>query len=243
VTGIRIAFSLPLLFLLFSPVVALCQNEILKQELTTQQQRLKSIEESIQKRKSKKRQILRSQHDVLSEIENLDRRIGLQWESLQKAKRDWTQAELDLEKTKQALNATSKKIEALKRHIETRLNAFRQMGQLGFLNVMFASDSIPDFLSRQEYLKMILDEDRARRREYIDSIAQLTRQEEALRQKQVLLKAMSTRLEKEMALLEAQRVSASLGTQQTCLRRYGGNVAGRIVWSLVLFPLRKYKAS
>ena len=201
---------IPALFVLclalaLPPFECRAQNEILNQELSSQQKRLKSVEKAIRQKRSKKRKIEQQQHDVLSEIEKLDVRIASQWKSLQQAKEDWTEAELDLEKTTVALNEKSRETASLKEHAELRFNALRQMGEVGFLNVFFAAQSLPDLLSTQEYLKMILDEDRARRSQYLAAITDLSSKQGELKKRQALLKVMSARLEKETLLLEERK--------------------------------------
>jgi len=190
--------------LLFSSI-SWAENEILNQELSSKTEKLKSIEKSIAKKRSRKRRIEKSQQDVLSEIQALDHRIASQWESLQRAKKDWTAAELELEKTTDALNDTVRKIEFLKHYTELRFNAFRQMGELGLLNVFFAAQSLPDLLSRQEFLKMILDEDREKRRQYLKAVEGLSERQSELKKRQDLLKVMSERMEKETLLLEERK--------------------------------------
>ncbi len=190
--------------LLFSSI-SWAENEILNQELSSKTEKLKSIEKSIAKKRSRKRRIEKSQQDVLSEIQALDHRIASQWESLQQAKKDWTAAELELEKTTDALNDTVRKIEFLKHYTELRFNAFRQMGELGLLNVFFAAQSLPDLLSRQEFLKMILDEDREKRKQYLKAIEGLSEKQSELKKRQDLLKVMSERMEKETLLLEERK--------------------------------------
>lgn len=190
--------------LLFSSI-SWAENEILNQELSSKTEKLKSIEKSIAKKRSRKRRIEKSQQDVLSEIQALDHRIASQWESLQRAKKDWTAAELELEKTTDALNDTVRKIEFLKHYTELRFNAFRQMGELGLLNVFFAAQSLPDLLSRQEFLKMILDEDREKRKQYLKAIEGLSEKQSELKKRQDLLKVMSERMEKETLLLEERK--------------------------------------
>ena len=204
------AFFVFCMVLALTPLQCRAQNEILNQELSSQQKRLKSVEKAIRQKRSKKRKVEKQQHDVLSEIEKLDARIAFQWKSLQQAKKDWTEAELDLEKTTTALNEKSRETASLKEHTQLRFNAFRQMGEVGLLNVIFAARSLPDLLSTQEYLKMILDEDRARRRQYLGAIDDLSAKKAELKKRQALLKAMSARLEKETLLLEERKQDKEL---------------------------------
>ncbi len=207
--------------------ISWAQNEILDQELSSKTQQLKSIEKAISKKRSKKRRIAKTQQDILSEIQGLDQRIASQWESLQQAKKDWTAAELELEKTSDELEQTVRKIEFLKHHTELRFNAFRQMGEVGLLNVFFAAQSLPDLLSRQEFLKMILDEDRAKRKEYLETIENLSVKQAELKKRQDLLKAMSERMEKESLLLEKRKGEKEeyLATLKKESRRYSAMIS------------------
>ncbi len=180
-------------------------TDIIQDELSVRQKKLLSIERSIKRKKRIKRRIEKEQKDVLSDIQELDRKISLQWQSLQQAKRDWTKAELQLDKTRRELESMRSRADELKTNIETRLNAFRQMGEIGVLNVLFAADSLPNLLARQEYLKMIVNEDQARRKEYVALLKELIQKEKELKDRQILLKAVSERLAKEASLLEKRK--------------------------------------
>ncbi len=189
-------------FLLIGSVV---WSNIIEDELVTRQKKLTSIEKSIRKNKKVKRRIEKKQRDVLAELQELDRKINLQWESLQQAKKDWTEAELQLDRTRAELESMKERAAELKKYIEIRLNAFRQMGEVGVLNVLLAADSLPNLLARQAYLKRILNEDQARRREYVSLLKGLVQKEKELRDRQMLLKAVSERLQKETVLLEQRK--------------------------------------
>ena len=199
------------IYLLISFILLLVINTfaqvpgIIQQEYSSQKQKLESLERSLKQKRYKKKRIEKKQRDILKEIEELDRKIALQWQSLQQAKKDWTEAELALEKVEKECQEAQEKVTFLKDHIEKRLNAFRQMGAIGVLNILFASESLPDLLSRQQYLKMILDEDQRQRREYADSLKYLSTKQKELKNKQILLKAMAQRLEKETLLLEKKK--------------------------------------
>lgn len=186
-------------------LTCMAENDILEQELSTHQQKLKSVETAIKKKKAKKRRIEKNKQDVLKDIEHLDAQIASQWESLERAKKDWTAAELQLEETRKALQERIRQHASLKKHTEMRFNAFRQMGDVGLLNVFFSSQSLPELLSKQECLKMILDEDRARRREYLESMKGLVKKKQELEKKQEFLKSVSERMEKEADLLEKRK--------------------------------------
>ena len=175
---------------------------IVEEELSTHKKKLSSIDRSIKRKIRIKKKIERQKIDVLLEIEELDKKIAMQWESLQQAKRDWTEAELKLDMTRKELESMRKRASDLKNNIEIRLNAFRQMGAIGVLNILLSADSLPNLLARQEYLKLIINEDEARRKEYVSLMNGLVKKEQELKDRQMLLKAMSKRLEKEAVRLE-----------------------------------------
>ncbi len=179
--------------------------DIIQDELATRQKKLSNIEKSLKRKKRVERKLKKEQRDVLADIQELDRKIALQWQSLQQAKRDWTEAELQLDHTRSELEAMRKRAASLKKNIEVRLNAFRQMGEIGVLNILLAADSIPNLLARQEYLKMIVNNDQAKRREYVSLLKDLVKKEKELKDRQMLLKAVSERLEKEALLLEERK--------------------------------------
>ena len=163
----------------------------------------------------------------------MDARISSQWESLEQARKDWTEAELELDRITSELNEKSREIAFLKRHTEMRFNAFRQMGEVGLLNVFFAADSLPDLLARQEYLKMILDEDRAKRNQYLQAIADLSVKQAELKKRQALHKVMSERLKKETLLLEKRKKEKEQYLEE--LKRKSGR------YSVVIAQLQKAK--
>lgn len=180
-------------------------TDIIQQELSMHKQRLLSIEKSIKQKKRDTRRIEKKKRNVLADIQALDHKISVEWQSLQQAKKDWTDAELQLDKTRSELEAMRNRADKLKKHIETRLNAFRQMGEIGVLNILLSADSIPNLLARQEYLKMIVNEDQAKRREYATLLRGLVLKERELRDRRILLRAVSVRLEKESRLLEMRK--------------------------------------
>ena len=208
-------------------------SNILNQELNARQKRLEQLEKTINRKKARKRRIEKTREDVLGEIEKLDARISSQWESLEQARKDWTEAELELDRITSELNEKSMEIAFLKRHTEMRFNAFRQMGEVGLLNVFFAADSLPDLLARQEYLKMILDEDRAKRNQYLQAIADLSVKQAELKKRQALHKVMSERLKKETLLLEKRKKEKEQYLEE--LKRKSGR------YSVVIAQLQKAK--
>jgi len=208
-------------------------SNILNQELNARQKRLEQLEKTINRKKARKRRIEKTREDVLGEIEKLDARISSQWESLEQARKDWTEAELELDRITSELNEKSREIAFLKRHTEMRFNAFRQMGEVGLLNVFFAADSLPDLLARQEYLKMILDEDRAKRNQYLQAIADLSVKQAELKKRQALHKVMSERLKKETLLLEKRKKEKEQYLEE--LKRKSGR------YSVVIAQLQKAK--
>ena len=200
---VSIFIFLSLIFLFSCP--SFPQTNIINQELEIHQKKMEQLESSLKAKVRKKRKVERLEEDVLAELEKLDKKIALQWESLDKAKREWTEAELSLEETKKELSQIKKEVSSLKHFIEMRLNAYRQLGEIGFLNILFESESLPGLLARRQYLKLILDEDSKKRKEYVRALRVLSKKEKELRERQIFLKAMTKRLEKEAHLLEERK--------------------------------------
>ncbi len=210
-TGFIRPTALSLLFLLAALLLpalqhsALPQEGAVLQELEAQKSRLKSLEKSIEKKRQRARKIKALQRDVLSELSRLDEQISQQWERLNQVKKRWTQTEMELEELKRQIVQEEKALDELKGFIESRLRVLRELGTIGTLNVLLAADSLPELLSRQEYLKLILKYDQQRRAEYLDRLKELDSRKEALAQKQEELKELSVALEQEAIALEERR--------------------------------------
>jgi len=181
------------------------EEEIVTKELEVQQQRLQSLQEEIATHQKKASEIESSKRSLLKELTELDEKIARQWESLQKNRQEWTIKELTLIETQKDCVSQNQDLEALKIQVESRLRAFREMGELGSLNILFTAETMPELLSRETYFRLILDHDREQRHLYKLRLKMLAEDETLLKQQRDALKSATDEIENQALLLEERK--------------------------------------
>ena len=184
---------------------ALGEEDLVKKELEAQQQRLKSLQKEITTHQEKASDIESSKRSLLKELTELDEKIAQQWESLQKTRQEWTIKELALIETQKDYVRQKQDLQALKFQVERRLRAFREMGEVGTLNILFAAETLPELLSRETYFRLILDHDREQRCLYGLRIKKLAENETKLEQQREALKAAADEIETQALLFEERK--------------------------------------
>jgi septal ring factor EnvC (AmiA/AmiB activator) len=181
------------------------EEEIITKELEVQQQRLKSLQEEIATHQEKAFEIESSKRSLLKELTELDEKIAQQWESLQKTRQEWTIKELTLIETQKDYASQKQDLKALKIQVESRLRAFREMGEVGSLNILFTAETLPELLSRETYFRLILDHDRKQRHLYKLRIKKLAEDETKLEQQGEALKSATDEIETQALLFEERK--------------------------------------
>jgi septal ring factor EnvC (AmiA/AmiB activator) len=181
------------------------EEEIITKELEVQQQRLKSLQEEIATHQEKAFEIESSKRSLLKELTELDEKIAQQWESLQKTRQEWTIKELTLIETQKDYASQKQDLKALKIQVESRLRAFREMGEVGSLNILFTAETLPELLSRETYFRLILDHDRKQRHLYKLRIKKLAEDETKLEQQGEALKSATDEIENQALLFEERK--------------------------------------
>jgi len=187
------------------PALCLQGSELLEQEINIQKERLKALDHDIKKQRRKAVKVEKSRITILTELQALDTRIEEQWQRLQEVKKEWSAAELELEITRDELKRNEKEVKDLKKYIETRLIALREMGMVGLLNVLLQAESLPDLMAREQYLKLILKHDREKRERYLQARNDLKNKKSALEKKNQALKQLSIAVEQQALLLETRK--------------------------------------
>lgn len=97
--------------------------------------------------------------------------------------------------------------------MKLRIQYMYERGETEYLDLLFESDSLTDFLSRAEYISQISEYDRAMLVSYQETIAQISESKELLLKRQAELQAWETELSaKEAALVVlAEEKAAELG--------------------------------
>ena len=208
--AVKTVFLSALFLLLSIPPPCQClhaqeQSEILLQELNAQQERLEALDRDLKKNRRSAVKVEKNKIAVLAQIQELDARIQEQWQRLDKVKKEWSAAEFELENTRRDIRQYRQKLSNLKTYIESRLIAMREMGMIGLLNVLFKATSIPDLLSREQYLRLILEHDSRKRREYASQLAKLSEKEELLEKQSQAIRKLSQDVEQQALLLETRK--------------------------------------
>ncbi|PXF56739.1 MAG: hypothetical protein C4B58_12345 [Deltaproteobacteria bacterium] len=181
------------------------EEDLVKNELEAQQQRLKSLQKEITTHQEKASDIESSKRSLLIELTELDEKIAQEWESLQKTRQEWTIKELALIENQKDHTSQKQALQALKFQVESRLRALREMGEVGSLNILFAAETLPELLSRKTYFRLILDHDREQRYLYKLRIKKLAGNETKLEQQREALKAAADEIETQAMLFEERK--------------------------------------
>ncbi|MEA3386252.1 MAG: hypothetical protein U9Q89_07375, partial [Thermodesulfobacteriota bacterium] len=181
------------------------EEDLVKNELEAQQQRLKSLQKEITTHQGKASDIESSKRSLLIELTELDEKIAQEWESLQETRQEWTIKELALIENQKDYTSQKQALQALKFQVESRLRAFMEMGEVGSLNILFAAETLPELLSRKTYFRLILDHDREQRYLYKLRIKKLAENETKLEQQREALKAATDEIETRAMLFEERK--------------------------------------
>jgi septal ring factor EnvC (AmiA/AmiB activator) len=98
--------------------------------------------------------------------------------ALDKTKRRHTEVELQLLEINKKIQKLKQDNSKMRTLVEQRLRALREMGTLGVLNVLFASETLTELMARETSLRLILNHDRATRLKYAEKLKVLEDEEE-----------------------------------------------------------------
>ncbi len=187
------------------PTLAPARQNLIQNELSSQKRRLRSLETDIRRNKAQATRVEAEKRAVLNKLKLLNKRIALQWRKLDQARAEWTKTELELVDLRKGLNDKTKALDTLRIQVEQRLKALREMGTMGILNVLFDAHTLPELLSRQTLLKIILEHDRKLRARYKNELRQYAAREKGLQEKQRQLKELVKKIEAEALVLEERK--------------------------------------
>lgn len=149
------------------------QIKKLDEQVMQQKKNIEKVQTGISTHQSKVEESRKREVDLLSELEQIDRRIALESEKLAGLERDMLrQDELTLEKKREAERILAEK-EALRRHMEKRLAAYYRTGDIGIMNAAFSAESLADLVSLQDGFRFMLQHDREVFTSYKEKIKEL----------------------------------------------------------------------
>ena len=119
----------------------------------------KEIESQINEKKGAIEEIQEQTNTVTSEIEELDRQLSIATDELNEVEEEIRQLEANIKKTQEELVQAEQNIEEKQDTFNKRLRVMYKSGNAGYIEILLSSDSISDFLSRQDMLKSIAKHD------------------------------------------------------------------------------------
>ncbi len=149
----RIAYLILAFIMLFniSAVYAESLNELKGKQ--------KDVEKQIDDKKDEMQSIRNQALGVKNEIEELDKKLNTANDELNKVEEEINQLEADIKKTQEELAEAEKNIEEKQEVFNQRIRVMDKTGSAGYIEILLSSNSISDFLSRQDMLKSIAKHD------------------------------------------------------------------------------------
>jgi len=137
-------------------------EEDLKQlqvEVKKQNEKIERLQENIIEHKLKILDSKQKERSVLDELEKIDRNLGAQRKTLASINTQYEKQENLLQEKEVDLEQLTSEKEALGPHVMKRLAAYYRTGPLGFINVLFSAESLPELLGMQEYFHLLIQYD------------------------------------------------------------------------------------
>ncbi|MGQ9745445.1 MAG: murein hydrolase activator EnvC family protein [Dissulfurimicrobium sp.] len=166
---------------------------------------LQAVKRNLSKEIKKIREIDRRRQSVLNEIHDLDEKIIRQWEAIDALKKKRTEIELRLLDAEKEYSVQLHTLQDINRHIEIRLAAISRIGTVGILNILFSASTIPEMISRENYLKLILENDHKIRNDYLARLKRLRQAKKDMENEKEALEKISKDIEAQTLLFESKK--------------------------------------
>ncbi|HHV64874.1 MAG TPA: peptidoglycan DD-metalloendopeptidase family protein [Peptococcaceae bacterium] len=174
------------------------------------------------------------------QIMQLTQQISAAEKDLEKKEKAYAEAQENVRIIKEVVEQKQKELEGRQETLRKRVRAIYEDGQVSYLEVLFQSTDISDFLSRVEYLSCLVENDQAiladirRQKQELDDkqVQLIAKMEEAekLRNEAEALKQYlaSTKAKKEIALAENKKDQEELLIQIEKLEKDAKELEGKI---------------
>lgn len=161
--------------------------QALPTDVDSASERLKSIQKAKDAHADKLQTIEGKKIELLEELTRLDSELNFIYNVLEQ-KRLAKESNLNLlQQIESEYNQKKTSAEALKKQIKIRLKAFWHNSQTGILNVLFSSRTFAELLSKDMYLRCLIQKDRALLNSYQKDMQQLRMTKKRLEQETDLL--------------------------------------------------------
>jgi septal ring factor EnvC (AmiA/AmiB activator) len=178
---------------------------IIRQQIDYQKKQIKKLKKNISAKTRKMAEVNLEKVSVLKQLKELDTRLADQWVSLENTRKQWSAVELQLAETQKKITRLKTMNRGVQQLVEKRLRALREMGTMGLLNVLFSASSLPEMMSREANLRLILNHDRIIRQDFAARLRKLQDEEKELEEKSRELAQLAEKIDQERKSLRQTR--------------------------------------
>jgi septal ring factor EnvC (AmiA/AmiB activator) len=150
-------------------------SAILENNLAEQQKRIKQVQKAMDEKRNRLRDSRAREVNLMGQLEEIDKALGSGRGRLSKLTKEAAAKREEIRRRNEELTALNTAHENAREHVKNRLAAFYRMGEVGMLNVVFASATLPDLLNVDESFRILLAQDQKTIATYHQQIADLTR--------------------------------------------------------------------
>ncbi|MFP3984085.1 MAG: hypothetical protein ACLFV2_10395, partial [Desulfurivibrionaceae bacterium] len=150
--------TLPIAVILLVPGLSSGAVNASEQEGLGQQR--DKIERSIQDHQEKLKKSGEREENLLEQLKKIDRQLLRESSKYANLQQQIQKQENLIQKKQQEFEKLEKEKENLKLHIQKRLTAYYQMGDIGIINAIFSNSSVPELLNFRIMYKKMLSHDR-----------------------------------------------------------------------------------
>jgi septal ring factor EnvC (AmiA/AmiB activator) len=177
-----------------------------KQEIIEKNARIRKLQEGIIDHKIKILGSKKQERTLLGELEAIEKEIGEQKKLLAELKTKSDKQEQLLTDKQEYLNQVLAEKRAHQVHVKNRLAAYYRLGSVGLLNVLFASESLPELIEFKEYFGIMVQYDHAIIQKYLAQLMESNRAREVhAREKLRLMKMADELRDKEKQLSQVRQ--------------------------------------
>lgn len=163
------------------------QKEEVSQGIKTYRINIRRLQEGIQKQQEQISQTRQQERNLLAELQNIDIRLNEQLQKLDVLEaRMQAQQELITVKDRELERARGEK-QAVQDHLMKRIQAYYKMGNIGFINVTFSTQTLPELLRFHDSFQTLIRYDRDVIATYRHTIGELEQAIDTLELEKALL--------------------------------------------------------
>lgn len=135
-------------------------TRVLADELDEANKKLKNANQSINENKEKLKEIEEKQNDVEKQLQTLDSKINELSSEISQLTAEIKSANVDIENLAGQIDSKIKEIEGQEKVLEQRLLVMYKKGNIGFINIIFSSNSFADMVEKSVYVEKIISKDK-----------------------------------------------------------------------------------